>query len=43
MYRSSKDPITLMIWTEILQKLEICCDACEDVADDIESVVMKNS
>jgi predicted phosphate transport protein (TIGR00153 family) len=43
MYRSSKDPITLMIWTEVLQRLEICCDACEDVADDIESVVMKNS
>ena len=43
MYRSSKEPITLMIWTEILQNLEICCDACEDVADDIESVVMKNS
>lgn len=43
LYRSTKDPIILMIWTEILQKLELCCDACEDVADDIESVVMKNS
>lgn len=43
LYQTSKDPIELLIWTEIIQRLEKCCDACEDVADDIETVVMKNS
>jgi predicted phosphate transport protein (TIGR00153 family) len=43
LYQKSKDPIELMIWTEILHRLERCCDACEDVADDIQSIVMKNS
>jgi predicted phosphate transport protein (TIGR00153 family) len=43
LYQTSKDPIELMVWTEISQRLEKCCDACEDVADDIETVVMKNS
>jgi predicted phosphate transport protein (TIGR00153 family) len=43
LYKTSKDPIELMVWTEIFRRLEKCCDACEDVANDIESVVMKNS
>lgn len=43
LYQKSKDPIELMIWTEILHRLERCCDACESVADDIHSIVMKNS
>ena len=43
LYHTSKDPIELMCWTEILHRLEKCCDTCEDVADIIESIVMKNS
>ncbi|MDF2537659.1 MAG: hypothetical protein K0S76_680 [Herbinix sp.] len=43
LYHSSKDPIELMCWTEILHRLEKCCDNCEDVANIIESIVMKNS
>ena len=43
LYKTSKDPIELMVWTEILHRLEMCCDACEDVANDIENIVMKNS
>ncbi len=43
LYSSSKDPIELMTWTEILHRLEKCCDNCEDVADIIEQIVMKNS
>lgn len=43
LYRNSTDPIELMVWTEIYRKLEKCCDACEDVANEIESIVMKNS
>lgn len=43
LYKTSKDPIELMVWTELLRRLEKCADACEDVANDIESIVMKNS
>lgn len=43
LYQTSKDPIELMTWTEILQRLEKCADNCEDVANIIETIVMKNS
>lgn len=43
LYHTSKDPIELMTWTEILQRLEKCADNCEDVANIIETIVMKNS
>ena len=39
----SKDPVELMVWREIFDRLEKCCDACEDVANVVESVIMKNS
>jgi predicted phosphate transport protein (TIGR00153 family) len=42
-YIKLKDPILVHSWYETLQFLEDCCDACEDVADVIESVMMKNS
>lgn len=40
---NSKDPIELMVWTKIYAYLEKCCDACEEVADILETIVMKNS
>lgn len=43
LYHNSTDPIELMTWTEVLHRLEKCCDNCEDVANIIESIVMKNS
>ena len=43
LYHTSTDPIELMCWTEILHRLEKCCDNCEDVANVLESIVMKNS
>lgn len=43
LYHTSKDPIELMCWTEILHRLERCADNCEDVANILESIVMKNS
>ncbi len=43
LYLNSKDPIELMVWREIFDRLEKCCDACEDVANTVESVIMKNS
>lgn len=43
LYHTSTDPIELMCWTEILHRLEKCADNCEDVANIIETIVMKNS
>ncbi|BCJ93127.1 hypothetical protein acsn021_06960 [Anaerocolumna cellulosilytica] len=43
LYKTSGEPVELMVWTEIFRRLEKCFDACEDVANTIESIVMKNS
>ena len=42
-YTTSQDPIELMIWREMFDRMEKCCDACEHVANVVESVIMKNS
>lgn len=43
LYISSKDPIELITWKDIFEYFEKCCDACEDAANVVESVIMKNS
>lgn len=43
LFHTSKDPVELLCWSEVLHRLEKCCDNCEDVANIIESIVMKNS
>ena len=43
LYVTSKDPIELMTWTDTFKYFEKCCDACESVANLVESVIMKNS
>ena len=43
LYTTSMDPIELMTWTDTLKYFEKCCDACESVANLVESVIMKNS
>lgn len=43
LYVSSKDPVELLVWTELYELLEKCCDTCEITADMVESIVMKNS
>ncbi|MEG1548257.1 MAG: DUF47 family protein [Clostridia bacterium] len=37
------DPLYIMRWSRMYDGLEKCCDACEDVSDAIESVIMKNT
>ncbi|MCB7321323.1 DUF47 domain-containing protein [Lacrimispora sp. 210928-DFI.3.58] len=37
------DPLEIIAWREVFIYLEKCCDACEHVADVVESVMMKNS
>ena len=43
LYRSPNNPIQIIKWTNIYQAIEDCFDACENVADSIEEVLMKNS
>ncbi len=33
----------IFMWTDLFERFEMCLDACEDVTDIIESVIMKNS
>ena len=39
----SDDPIHVIKWARIFDKLEDCCDACEHVCDVMESVILKVS
>ncbi|NLY78284.1 MAG: DUF47 domain-containing protein [Tissierellia bacterium] len=43
LFSNQSDPVKLIIWKDILNSLEKCCDACEHVANTIENIVMKNS
>ena len=41
LFEDSTDPIEIIKWKEIYEVLEACTDKCEDVADVLESVVLK--
>ena len=41
--RTCSDPIEVIAWREVYHYLESCLDACEHVADSVESVIMNNS
>ena len=43
LFENEKDPIVVMKWKEIYEKLEEATDRCEDVANIVESIVLKNS
>jgi predicted phosphate transport protein (TIGR00153 family) len=43
LFRSESDPVTLLKLKEIYEFLEQTTDACEDVADALQNVVVKNS
>lgn len=43
LYKTCENPIELVIWTRIFEKLEKCFDACEQVANAVEEIVLKNS
>ncbi len=43
LYVECEDAIHVMSWADTFDKLEKCCDACEHVANMVESIVMKNS
>ncbi len=43
LFQNEKDPIRLLKYKEIYELLEHATDSCEDVADQLQSVVVKNS
>jgi len=43
LFESEKDPIALIKWKELYEKLEASLDRCEDVANVIEGIVVKNA
>ncbi|MGA2193037.1 MAG: DUF47 family protein [Nitrospirota bacterium] len=43
LFDQEKDPIAVIKWKEIYEKLEDTTDSCEDVANILESVVLKNA
>lgn len=43
LYTQATEPAALLAWSALYDQMESCCDACEHVADIIETVVMKNS
>lgn len=43
LYVNCQDNKEVSAWDTTFHYLEKCCDACEDVADVIENVIMKNS
>jgi len=43
LFRDGYDAITIMKWREIYDSLETAVDRCEDVADVLETIAVKNS
>lgn len=43
LFKAPKDPLAIIVWMEIYERLEKCCDRCEDVAKTIGHAVLNNS
>lgn len=43
LYQNEEDPVTLMKWKEIFDAMENVLDDCEDVADLLDGLSIKNS
>ena len=43
LFEEEKDPVEIIKWKEIIEVIEAAIDKCEDVANVIESVVLKSS
>ncbi len=43
LYAGETNPVKVIAWTKLYDLLEKVCDSCEDVADLVEQVIMKNS
>jgi uncharacterized protein Yka (UPF0111/DUF47 family) len=43
LFESGIDPLVVIRWKDIFERLEEAIDACEDVANTLEGIVIKNS
>ena len=43
LFRGPYDPVTIIKWREVYENLETAVDRCEDVADVLETIAVKNS
>lgn len=43
LYCENAESLERITWTKLFDWMEACCDACEDVMESVELVVMKNS
>jgi uncharacterized protein Yka (UPF0111/DUF47 family) len=42
LFRASDDPISIIRWKDIHERLEEAVDACENAADVLEAILVKN-
>jgi predicted phosphate transport protein (TIGR00153 family) len=42
LFRSGQDPLSIIRWKDIYERLEEAIDACENAADVLEAIVVKN-
>lgn len=42
LFTDGTDAVQVIAWKAIFNYLEVCCDACEHVADQVDTVLMKN-
>ncbi len=43
LFSNNYDPVTIIKWREVYEHMETAIDRCEDVADALESIAVKNS
>ncbi len=43
LFKSSMDPLEIIKWKDIYESLENAIDRCEDIANIIEGIVLKNA
>ena len=43
LFEEEKDPVEIIKWKEIIETLETATDKCEDVANVLETIVLKNA
>ena len=40
--KESDDPMRVVTWSRIFDRMEKCCDACEHIADTMGGILLKN-
>ncbi len=43
LHTENASPVEMLVWREVYEFFEKCCDACEHTADVVEHVIMKNT